>query len=161
MKQRIVFLCCALALLAAVCVSEPRNTYRHALERAEAYAYAINHDYRQPEKIYGFLTQELKSCLTEEEFCACWEKERTYPYITPLYIFDPELTLSEDGAAADVTFRRAARLIGMEYTVRMVYENGDYYADDWHQFVDGSYLEKFEDIPYQIEWYYNIEDIRP
>ena len=161
MKRRIISLCCLLILLAAVCLKKPGNTYQHAMERAEAYAYAINHDYRQPEKIYAFLTREMKSRLTEKEFCACWEKERTYPYITPLYIFYPELTLSEDGAAADVVFQQAARLVGMEYTVRLIYEDGDYYADDWHQFADGSYLEKFEDIPYQIDWYYDIEDVKP
>lgn len=54
MKRRIISLCCLLILLAAVCLKKPGNTYQHAMERAEAYAYAINHDYRQPEKIYAF-----------------------------------------------------------------------------------------------------------
>lgn len=67
-------------------LKKPGNTYQHAMERAEAYAYAINHDYRQPEKIYAFLTREMKSRLTEEEFCACWEKERTYPYYAAVYL---------------------------------------------------------------------------
>ena len=32
---------------------------------------------------------------------------------------------------------------------------------DRYSFADGSYLEKFEDIPYQIDWYYDIEDVKP
>ena len=48
----------------------------------------------------------------------------------------------------------------MTYEIRLQYENGDYYVEDWHQFIDGSYLDKFEDIPYSLDWYYDPEDIR-
>ena len=160
--KKLLFLFSGLLLFALTGCSRTSNqTYEHALERANAYAAAINNDYREPEKIYAFLTEEMKAVLSEEAFCACWEKERTYPYITPLYLFYPELTLSEDAMQAQAVFQQAARIIGMEYTVQLVYENGDYYVDDWHCFADGSYLEKFKNIPYQIDWYYDIEDVTP
>ena len=59
------------------------------------------------------------------------------------------------GVAARVTFLRAARIDGMTYPVELIYENGDYYVQDWASFLDGSYLEKFEDIPYSLDWYYD------
>ena len=43
----------------------------------------------------------------------------------------------------------------MTYPVELIYENGDYYVQDWASFLDGSYLEKFEDIPYSLDWYYD------
>ena len=90
-----------------------------------------------------------------EDFCAAWEKERSYPYITPLYLFWPELTEYRRDTAV-VTFLQAARIEGMTYQVNLVYENGDYYVRDWEEFLDGSYLEKFEDTPYTLDWYYNF-----
>lgn len=129
-----------------------------AEERANAYADAINHDYREPEKIYRFLTAEIRSAISEEAFCEAFAKERSYPYITPLYIFYPELTIAPDRKAARVVFKQAARIVGMEYTVRLVYENGDYYVEDWERFIDGSYLNKFDHIPYSLDWYYDIVD---
>lgn len=160
MKMKQVAVCVVLlAILLSGCKSSaPNNTYDHALERAEAYADAINHDYESPEKIYAFLTADIREQISEEDFCAAFEKERSYPYITPLYIFYPELTVSEDGMKAEAVFKQAARIIGMEYTVHLVYENGDYYVNDWQQFIDGSYLDKFDDIPYELDWYYDIED---
>ena len=39
-----------------------------------------------------------------------------------------------------------------------VYEDGDYYIRDWEEFLDGSYLDKFENIPYSLDWYYDTEE---
>ena len=96
--------------------------------------------------------------MTEDEFCQAFEKERSYPYITPLYLFDPEVTMTEDMESADVVYKQAARIIGMEYDIRLVYENGDYYVEDWYQFIDKSYLDKFIDTPYSLDWYYDLDD---
>ena len=152
-------LCLILVLILCGCAGDNKSE-DHALERAEAYAQAINYDYESPEKIYEFLSKEITDQISLEEFCEAFEKERSFPYITPLYLFYPELTLSEDGTQASVTYQQAARIIGMEYEITMVYENGDYYVNDWYQFIDGSYLEKFEDIPYSIDWYYDPEDVK-
>lgn len=132
--------------------------FDRAMERAKAYADAINRDFREPEKIYRFLRREVRSEISEEAFCEAFAKERSYPYITPLYIFYPELTIAPDGSEATAVFKQAARLEGMTYTVKFIYEDGDYFADDWRQFIDGSYLEKFENIPYSLSWYYDVAD---
>lgn len=136
------------------------QTAEHAMERAQAYADAINLAYDTPEAIYAFLTEGTRAQISQEDFCRAFAKERTYPYITPLYLFYPEVKLSDDGREAAVVYQQAARIVGMTYEIRLQYENGDYYVEDWHQFIDGSYLDKFEDIPYSLDWYYDPEDIQ-
>ncbi len=148
-----------LCLLAAcfLCACRHEKTEARARERLEAYAHAIDHDYRKPEKIYPYLCESFRSAMTKKEFAEAFLKERSYPYITPLYIYDPEITMDEDRSGGTATYLQAARLIGMTYTVGFVYENGDYYIKDWEEFLDGSYLDKFEDIPYSLDWYYDPE----
>ena len=68
------------------------RTQARALARAEAYAQAIDQDYQTPEKIYRFLCADFRARMSEADFCAAWEKERSYPYIPPLYLFWPEVT---------------------------------------------------------------------
>lgn len=149
----------ALCLLLLLSACAPSNqTQEHALERAEDYAHAINYDYETPEKIYDFLCAAYKEEISEEDFCEAFLKERSYPYLTPLYINYPEVTLSEDGLTAEAVFDRAARLPGMSYEFTLVYENGDYYVEDWEQLIDGSYLDKFEDIPYSLDSYFDFTD---
>jgi len=127
----------------------------NARNRAMAYAQAVNAEYETPEKIYAFLCDDFKSRMSEKEFCKAFKKERSYPYITPLYLgSNPKITLSEDGKTGMVEYDQAARIVGMIYKVGLVYENGDYYIVDWEDFPDGSYLEKFNDTPYSIDWYY-------
>lgn len=145
-------------LLLAVCFlsgCSSNLTPEHAKERAEEYAQAINYEYENPEKIYAFMCRDFRNQMTEEEFCKAFKKERTYPYITPLYLnSDPRVKLSGDKKTGTVEYDQAARIVGMVYDIRLVYENGDYYVMDWEDFLDGSYLDKFEDIPYSLDWYY-------
>ena len=143
-------------LILSGCGGAPK-TEAHALERLEAYADAIDRSYKEPEKIYALLAQEVRDAISEADFCAAFEKERSYPYITPLYIMDPVVTLSDDGMSGTAVYDQAARIIGMHYTVGLVYENGDYYILDWEEFLDGSYLEKFENVPYSLDWYYDTD----
>ena len=156
MRRALIPALCLLGLLSA-CASS-NQTEEHALARAEAYAEAINYDYETPEKIYPFLCEEYRDAISEEDFCEAFLKERSYPYLTPLYINYPEVTLSEDGLTAEAVFDRAARLPGMTYEFTLVYENGDYYVQDWEELIDGSYLDKFEDIPYSLDSYFDFTD---
>lgn len=160
MKRCLVILSCLISLVILCSCAKNSRTEDHALERAQAYADAINHSYDKPEAIYAFLTEDTKAKISQEDFCTAFAKDRTYPYITPLYLFYPEVTVSNDGMEAMVVYQQAARIIGMTYEVRFQYENGDYYVEDWSQFIDGSYLDKFQNIPYSLDWYYNPEDIR-
>ena len=153
-----LFLICLLAALLTLCGCGSNQTEEHALERLEAYAQAIDYSYKEPGKIYAFLCQDFRDQMDEEAFCEAFAKERTYPYLTPLYISKPEITLSEDGLSGTAVYLQAARLVGMTYEVSFVYENGDYYIQDWEEFLDGSYLEKFDNMIYSLNWYYS-EDV--
>ena len=154
MKRIIVLFCLLLSVLVLTGFSS-NQTAEHALERLEAYAEAIDYSYKEPANIYKFLCQDFRDQMDEEAFCEAFAKERTYPYITPLYISKPEITLAEDGLSGTAVYLQAARLIGMTYEVSFVYENGDYYIQDWEEFLDGSYLEKFEKLSYSLDWYYS------
>lgn len=158
MKKRFMFALLAVVLLASGCDSASPG-YERAAERAEEYAKAVNYEYETPEVIYSLLCKDYRESVAEADFCEAYAKERSFPYITPLYVFDPEITLSEDDLEARVVYKQAARIIGMEYEIAMVFEDGDYYIKDWEELLDGSYLEKFENIPYSLDWYYNPEDI--
>ena len=153
-----LFLICLLAALLTLCGCGSNQTEEHALERLEASAQAIDYSYKEPGKIYAFLCQDFRDQMDEEAFCEAFAKERTYPYLTPLYISKPEITLSEDGLSGTAVYLQAARLVGMTYEVSFVYENGDYYIQDWEEFLDGSYLDKFDNMIYSLDWYYS-EDV--
>jgi hypothetical protein len=156
---RIGYLLVCLVLIAAVCRRDAvyRRSEDRALERARAYAQTINYDFQTPERIYPYLCRDFRAQMSREAFCAAFAKERSYPYITPLYLFYPSIAPSEDGRGYTVTFLQAARIVGMTYRVEMVYEDGDYYVRDWQKFLDGSYLEKFRNIPYSLDWYYDLK----
>ena len=154
--KKTILIC--LLVLTTLCGCGSNQTEEHALERLEAYAEAIDFSYKEPEKIYKFLCQDFREQMDEEAFCEAFAKERTYPYLTPLYIYDPEITLAEDGLSGTAVYLQAARIVGMVYEVSFVYENGDYYIQDWEEFLDGSYLEKFEDVNYSLDWYFS-EDV--
>lgn len=147
---------CLLLLLSA-CSAKSNQTEEHALERLEAYAKAIDYDYKTPEKIYPFLCQDFRNQMDETAFCEAFAKERSYPYITSLYISKPQITMAEDGLSGTAVYDQAARLIGMTYEVEFVYENGDYYIVDWEEFLDGSYLEKFDNAVQSLDWYYSVD----
>lgn len=157
MKRLLLFICLLAALL-LLCGCSNNQTEEHALERLEAYAQAIDYSYKEPAEIYKFLCQDFRDQMDEEAFCEAFAKERTYPYLTPLYISKPEIRMSEDGLSGTAVYLQAARLIGMTYEVTFIYENGDYYIQDWEEFLDGSYLEKFENPIYSLDWYYS-EDV--
>lgn len=134
------------------------QTAEAAMERAKEYAHAINYDFKSPEKIYAFLWSGFREKMDEKAFSEAFRKERSYPYITPLYIFFPEITEETENGGYIITFLQAARIVGMTYDIEMVYENGNWFVKDWEQFPDGSYLEKFENIPYSLDWYYDFSD---
>lgn len=136
----------------------PRSE-EQAMKRLNAYAEAIDFRYKDPAQIYPFLCQDIRDRMSEEEFVKCWEKERTYPYLTPLYIYDPLISMSEDGMEGKAVYTQAARIEGMTYEIDFEYENGDYYVRDWERFADGSYLDKFDKVVQSIDWYFDPEEI--
>ena len=126
-----------------------------AAQRVQAYMEAFNRGGKEPQGIYPFLSSDLRARISEEDFLAAYLKERSYPYITPFYVFEPVIELSPDGMTGKVTFQQAARIVGMTWECGLVFEDGTYYFRDWEYLIDGSYLEKFKDIPYDLSWYYD------
>ena len=109
MKKWAACLICALTLL-ALCACAERPTEENARKRAEAYAQAVNFAYETPEEIYAFLTEDVKTRISQPAFCAAFAKDRTYPYITPLYLFYPEVSMADNGLSATVVYQQAARI---------------------------------------------------
>jgi hypothetical protein len=158
LKRIALILTCALCLLGAGC-AKSNQTQEHAEERVLAFAQAVNYDYETPETIYTYLTQDFHDAMTEDEFTEAFSKERSYPYLVPLFINYRSIEMDDDMLGGTAHFSQAARLPGMTYDVPFVYENGDYYMIAFDNFPDGSYLDKFEDIPYSLDSYYDMDQI--
>ncbi len=165
MKKKTIFTVFLITLFLCLCKACADNTAaipeteEAALARAKEYAHAVNYDFKRPEKIYAFLWSGFREQMDEKDFVEAFIKERSYPYITPLYIFFPEVTDRTEDGGYIITFLQAARIVGMTYDIEMVYEDGNWFVKDWEQFPDGSYLEKFENIPYSLDWYYDLSEL--
>lgn len=117
---------------------------RRAEKRVQAFAQAINYSYKEPAKIYSYLDASYRSAMSESAFSEAFTKERSYPYLTPLFLNFESLSMESDKRHGLATFSQAARLPGMYVEIPVVFEDGDYYCRFFEEFLDGSYLEKFE-----------------
>ena len=134
------------------------KTKEHAEERLQAFAREINYRYEEPDGIYDYLCADFKESMTSEAFVEAFKKERSYPYLVPLFINFRSIELSSDRLSGMAYFSQAARLPGMVYKVPFVYENGDYYMKCFDEFPSGEYLKKFVDIPYSLDMYFDFEN---
>lgn len=157
MRRTILLLLCGALLASQGCVRS-NKTEAHALERVLEFAHEIDYNYEEPAGIYAYLTQAFKDAMGQEAFVEAFRKERSYPYLVPLFINYRSIELSEDALSGTAHFSQAARLPGMVYEVPFVYENGDYYMVAFEDFPGGEYLEKFEDIPYSLDMYFDFGD---
>lgn len=118
--------------------------------RGQVYAEARTHamadlaNANEPEKVYDYLTAELRGMISREEFAANWAHERTYPYLIPYWVFYRGVELAPDGSTGTANFERAARLPGQYEHYGIVYENGGYYFDAFRAIADGSYIAIFD-----------------
>ncbi len=110
--------------------------------RVNAFIKAVNAN--RPGDVYLFLTPELKAMLSREEFRHNFAKERSYPYLTPLYLYLDEVKLSSDRRSGEALLTVAARLPGEKMRVKLIYTKGQYYIEAFRDIADGSYLHKFE-----------------
>ena len=93
-----------------------------AEKAAMAYAEAIDYQYENPAVIYGFMTDDFRKVMDKSEFIRAFKKERSYPYLTPLFINYDRVELNEDGTTGTAYYSQAARLPGMVYEVGLVNE---------------------------------------
>lgn len=71
-----------------------------AEKAAMAYAEAIDYQYENPAVIYEFMTDDFRKVMDKSEFIRAFKKERSYPYLTPLFINYDRVELNEDGTTA-------------------------------------------------------------
>lgn len=156
LKRIINLVCCILflGLLVYFCKFYPK-TYSNLQKRINEYAHAIDYEFENPQKIYDFMTLDYKSKMSEAKFVKAFNKERSYPYITGLYITKPVIKDKTALNKGEVEYTVAARLSGMKYKVKYIFENNNYYFVDWEEFLDNSYLEKFDNLFYTLDWYYD------
>lgn len=115
-----------------------------AIKRVNGFNEAINAN--KPADIYPYLTPELREKLTLEEFVNNFTKERSYPYLSPLYVYLDEVKLDSDRQSGEAISTVAARLPGQKMKVKLIYIRGHYYIDAFRDLADGSYLLKFQKI---------------
>ena len=151
MKKVLLFALAAALLCAAAFAVKTYNfpSEAAALRRVQTFAGLVDYHYGQPEKIYAYLTEEYRESIDREDFIVAFEKERSYPYLTPFFINFLSLRMAADNRSGIAVFSQAARLPGMVYEMPFVYENGNYYMlmSEYAGFPDGSYLDKFNSIP--------------
>ncbi len=152
MRNRKSILILILALIvcaAAVPVALRMPGKGNARRRLDAFVRQVNDGYHSPGKIYGYLTEEYRNSISEADFIEAFQKERSYPYLTPFYINFMSMDMAPDNKSGVAHFSQAARLGGMYYDIPIIYENFNYYMvmKEYEGFPDGSYLEKFDRIP--------------
>lgn len=154
MKRRLVMIVvCGLYALAALgCFLSTQYGFRseaQAMKRINSFTKQVNYGFNDPGKIYEYLTQEYRDRISKQDFITAFEKERTYPYLTPFFINFTSLEMEKGNYTGLATFSQAARLPGMIYEMPVVYENGNYFffMEEYAGFPDGSYLKKFDSIP--------------
>lgn len=129
-------------LLGTVNLGFPGQTQAEA--QAKRFAQALNEN--NPADVYSYLLPEIQGQLSQDEFVENYAHERSYPYLTPLYIYLDEVKLEEGERSGEAVFTVAARLPGEKMKVKLVYQNGQYYMDAFREIADGSYIEKFKKL---------------
>lgn len=158
MKHRyfIGFLFFLLLVACLIIVMHQRQpSKQRAEQRAMLFADAVNYSYNEPDKIYELMASSFKEKMSESEFSEAFTKERSYPYLTPLFINFRECKLSDNLYYGTAFYSQAARLPGMKQEIKFVYENGDYYFQWFDDLADGSYLTKFDNITYSLDMYFD------
>lgn len=147
MKYARLFVTLYMVLSAISCttVQPAKNSYAqadfiHAARRTQLFIDAINH--HESDVVYDMLCEEYRSRLTKDEFIKRFSDDRTYPYLTPLYLHLVSLSipLRTDG---QVVCSVATRLEGEFFRFPIRYEQGDFYFLVFEALIDGSYRDKF------------------
>lgn len=130
---------CILIILCAFIWNSPGQARAEA--QAKKFAQAVNEN--NPQELYSYLLPEIQGLLSRDEFIKNYAKERSYPYLTPLYLYLDEVKLDEGKKSGEAIFTVASRLPGEKMKVKLVYQDRQYYFDAFRAVADGSYIEKF------------------
>lgn len=114
-----------------------------AIKRTEGFIKAVNDN--KPELIYDYLTPSIQRLISKEGFIENFAKERSYPYLTPLYLYLEHVDL-EDQTQGTITCIVASRLPGEKMKFQIVFVDNNYYIDAFRDVADGSFVKKFEKL---------------
>ncbi len=146
MKSNKLYILIILLLpLSVGCVSthQPSSSFSEACIVAQKVVDAVNEN--SPSTLYDLLSDNLQKRISKEDFILNAQKERSYPYLTPLYLYLNGIALNRD-ESADVECLVASRLPGEKYRFSLVKERGEYRAIVFEDVVDGSFIDKFDHI---------------
>lgn len=140
----IVLVFCALVFYFSQINTSSPMTEENATKRVEGFIKAVNDN--NPASIYNYLTPEIKGLIDKEGFVENFAKERSYPYLTPLYLYLDDLMLSDDKKTGHVLCVVAARLPGEKMGFSIAFAEDNYYIDVFKEIADGSFIKKFDKL---------------
>ncbi|WP_156779677.1 hypothetical protein [Desulforamulus reducens] len=143
-KSRGTMICMIIILMVGWIIGSFLPGERQATHRVQEFIDAVNDN--RPRDIYLYLTPQLREKISREDFTRNFAKERSYPYLTPLYLYLDEVKLSPDKQTGEAILTVAARLPGEKMRVHLVYYRGHYYIEAFKEIVDGSYQDKFQKL---------------
>jgi len=116
-----------------------------ARNRMEAFIRVVNEN--RPEKVYDYLLPSIQALIDRDGFVLNFTRERSYPYLTPLYLYLEKLKLDPDQSSGRAICRVAARLPGQIRVFPIIFTDGKYFVDAFREIADGSFAEKFDRLP--------------
>lgn len=119
-------------------------TEENAVKQVEGFIQAVNDN--NPAEVYQYLSPDIKELIDQQGFEKNFAKERSYPYLTPLYLYLDKLELSEDKRSGKVECIVAARLPGQRMNFSVVYDQDNYYVVAFRDIADGSFIKKFDKL---------------
>ncbi|MEG6616005.1 hypothetical protein V6C27_06125 [Peptococcaceae bacterium 1198_IL3148] len=119
-------------------------TEENAIKQVEGFIQAVNDN--NPAEVYKYLSPDIKELIDQQGFERNFAKERSYPYLTPLFLYLDKLELSEDKQSGTVECIVAARLPGQRMNFTVVYVKDNYYLVAFRDIADGSFIEKFDKL---------------
>lgn len=119
-------------------------TKDNAIKRTEGFIKAVNDN--KPELIYDYLTPSIQQLISKEGFIENFAKERSYPYLTPLYLYLDHVDFCEDQTQGTITCIVASRLPGEKMKFEIVFVDNNYYIEAFKDVADGSFMKKFEKL---------------
>lgn len=148
MRKGLIILCIALTVallvsLVSINQSKPK-TEEQAIKRVEGFIQAINDN--NPAEVYQYLTPDIKELIGQQGFEQNFTKERSYPYLTPLFLYLDKLELTKDKQSGIAECIVAARLPGQRMNFTVVYVKDNYYVVAFQDIADGSFIEKFDKL---------------
>lgn len=144
MKGLAVWTVIALVAFGIVICSQTNIGVENAAIRAEEFAKAVNDN--NPKKVYEYLAPGIRDMASREVFVQNFAKERSYPYLTPLYLYVEDVQLCEGETKGVVNCIVASRLPGEKMEFEIVFIEDDYYICGFEEIADGSFIDKFKKL---------------